>query len=213
MMSLLLLAAVQTTSLEAAATLLRAGRAAEAADAAGTIVAELDRRNAGEKRRIYCASSPAETLLYMLAAAKDKVSAVAQGPELCDALFLQAYALVEQERVADALPLLDRAVGMAPSNAHYLNEQAYALQSLRRWPESLAAFTRAADAASLVEPRRRTAEQTRAWRGAAFVLVEQGKLDEAEAMLRRCLKVDPDDAKAKSEMRHIRNRRAAARPG
>jgi len=138
-MSLPLLAAAQATGLEAAATLLRTGRAAEAADAAGAIVAELDRRNAGETRRIYYASGSAETLLYVLAVAKDKVGA---GAEMCDALFLQAHGLVERKRVAGALPLLNRAMAMAPSNAHHPNEQAYVPQSPRRWPEALAAFAR-----------------------------------------------------------------------
>jgi Flp pilus assembly protein TadD len=50
-------------------------------------------------------------------------------------------------------------------------------------------------------------ERGRAWRGLGYNLVEEGKLDEAEAMYRKCLELDPDDAKSQGELRSIGEQR------
>jgi Flp pilus assembly protein TadD len=58
-----------------------------------------------------------------------------------------------------------------------------------------------------VDQARKNGELGRALRGKGFVLVELGKLDEAEAMYRRCLAIDPADTKAANELRYVQSRR------
>jgi Flp pilus assembly protein TadD len=52
---------------------------------------------------------------------------------------------------------------------------------------------------------------TRAWRGKAYCLVEQGHLDEAEQLYHKCLELDPNDSKAKNELKYIASKRRQAR--
>ena len=42
-----------------------------------------------------------------------------------------------------------------------------------------------------------------AWRGEGYCLVEQGKLDEAEAIYRKALEANPKDQKSQGELRYI----------
>jgi Flp pilus assembly protein TadD len=53
----------------------------------------------------------------------------------------------------------------------------------------------------------KTNDLTRAWRGQAYCLTERGKLDEAEAMYRQCLALDPKDSNALRELEYIRRLR------
>jgi tetratricopeptide (TPR) repeat protein len=41
-----------------------------------------------------------------------------------------------------------------------------------------------------------------------WILVERGKLDEAEALYRQCLELNPDDSHAKAELDYIAQQRA-----
>lgn len=193
----------QADALTAALRSMQQGRAAEASAAVDPILAAYERQYASEKRQIYCGVTPVQTLLYLTTAASIRKSAVAIDPGWCVALFLKGFSLVDQKQVAAGLPFLERAVAFAPSNSHYLNELAYAYQALRRWPEALATYDRAASSSSLAIEAEQKMEQARAWRGSGYVLVEQGKWDEAAAYYRKCLKLDPGDEKAKGELRYI----------
>jgi tetratricopeptide (TPR) repeat protein len=52
----------------------------------------------------------------------------------------------------------------------------------------------------------------RAWRGMGYVLIEQGRLEEAEAIYKKCLTLDPNDEKAKGELRYIKERKSKNSP-
>lgn len=171
------------------------------------LLAELDRRFAAEKRQIYCGFGMAETIAYMTIAAAAKRDAVAVQPIRCDALFAKGFILADARRFAEARPYLERAVSMAPSHAHYLNELGYVLQQERNWQGSHDIFARAAEATGLSDPDRVTAERTRAWRGMSFALIELERWDEAKAVLDKCLALDPNDAKAKNELQYIAENR------
>lgn len=129
----------------------------------------------------------------------------------CTALWAKGYTLVDVKRIDQALPYLERAVAMAPEHSHYLSELGYAYQALRLWDKSYAAYERAAKGAESYEGDKRNAEISRAWRGMGFVLIELGKLDEAEALFNKCLELDPDDAKARNELDYIAEQRAKAK--
>ena len=65
----------------------------------------------------------------------------------------------------------------------------------------------ALDAAKL-DPDHADRETGNAWRCMGYALIEQGRYDEAEALYRACLKLDPGDAKAKNELAYIAGQRA-----
>lgn len=193
----------QAKAVQAAALLMVQGRSAESLAAIEPVLAAYEAQFAAEKRQIYCGMNPTETILYMGMAAQAKKNAIAVYPGWCDALFVKGFDLIDQKQVAAGLPFLERAVAMAPYHAHYLNELGYAHQALRDWTKSLDAYGRAAASAGMASESERKREQGRAWRGRGFALVEQGKWDEAADMYRQCLKLDPNDAKAKGELQYI----------
>lgn len=93
-------------------------------------------------------------------------------------------ALLEAGRPARALAALDTSLAAQPlaAPAHHL--RARALQELRRPAESEAAYREALRLDPLHDPS--------AWNNLGFLLLEQQRLDDAEAALDRALALDPD---------------------
>lgn len=199
--------AEQQQQVDAAAKLLQQGKPAEAIDGVDKVIAHFEALRKDKTDVAYCARSPAESLVYLLQAAKDKVPASVYGPAWCDAYFLRGYALIELGRTGAARAALERAVQLAPREAHYRSELAELYAREKNWNEALAAFDASATVAEeSVEKERKNAELGRALRGKGYVLVELGRLDEAEAMYRRCLALDPADRKAMNELRYVQSR-------
>jgi tetratricopeptide (TPR) repeat protein len=173
------------------------------------VIVANEARHPDKSQQIYCARTEEETLLYMLEAAVAKRSAVALDPTYCDANFFKGFALIDLGRAAEGRQYIERAVAMAPHNAYYLGELAEGYKAARDWDKAFAIFERAAEAAREFSPEdSKTFELTRALRGMGFVRSEQGRFDEAEKLFRECLKLNPDDAKAKSELEYIAQQRA-----
>src|SRR5262249_39777721 len=147
------------------------------------------------------------TLFYLLQAAaseKSKSSAVVLSGNWGYAYYLKAYCLLDLGRANDAKAPLLRAVALAPQNAQFLGELGYIYQSEKNWPLALETFQRAENAAKEFSPEQsRNAELARAWRGIGYVLVELGRLDEAEAMYRKCLQLNAQDAMAQRELAYV----------
>lgn len=199
--------AEQQQQVDAAAKLLQQGKPAEAIDGVDKVIAHFEALRKDKTDVAYCARSPAESLVYLLQAAKDKAPASVYGPAWCDAYFLRGYALIELGRTGAARAALERAVQLAPREAHYRSELAELYAREKNWNEALAAFDASATVAEeSVEKERKNAELGRALRGKGYVLVELGRLDEAEAMYRRCLALDPADRKAMNELRYVQSR-------
>jgi len=199
--------AAENALIERAVILIHQKKAAEAIPLLDQAIAILEKAHAGEKRQIYSARSPAETLMYMLEAAAAKKEALAVGPEWSLALFLKGFALVDLGSMEAAGPLFERAVALSPANSQYLAELGEWHKNRREWDQAYARFKKAEEVAGLVAEHRRKPERSRALRGMGFVLIEQGKLDEAEKMFRECLKIDPNDDGAKGELEFIRQQR------
>jgi tetratricopeptide (TPR) repeat protein len=199
--------AEQQQQVDAAAKLLQQGKPAEAIDGVDKVIAHFEALRKDKTDVAYCARSPAESLVYLLQAAKDKAPASVYGSAWCDAYFLRGYALIELGRTGAARAALERAVQLAPREAHYRSELAELYAREKNWNEALAAFDASATVAEeSVEKERKNAELGRALRGKGYVLVELGRLDEAEAMYRRCLALDPADRKAMNELRDVQSR-------
>ena len=70
------------------------------------------------------------------------------------------------------------------------------------------AFKEARDNANLTPDMSRADELARARRGQGYVLVELGKLDQAEEKYQQCIAANPNDRKAKAELDYVREQKA-----
>jgi tetratricopeptide (TPR) repeat protein len=69
-------------------------------------------------------------------------------------------------------------------------------------------YQSAEEHASLTPDDAKQAELGRARGGLSYVLVELGKLDEAEKKYQQCLRDDPNDKKAAAGLEYVRNLKA-----
>jgi tetratricopeptide (TPR) repeat protein len=183
--------------------LIEAAKPQEAIDSFEQVIAAFETKYGKSKKRIYCARSPAETLMYVAAAASENQDAEVLTSEWADAYFLKGYALLELGRVSAARELLERALGLSPFNAQYQSELAYTYQTEKNWTEALAQYESAAEAANFSPEEAKVADQTRALRGQGYALIEMGKLDEAEKKYKECLELDSNDRGAMGELQYI----------
>jgi tetratricopeptide (TPR) repeat protein len=185
------------------------GHPKEAMSVLDTVIAANQSRHSDRSVQVYCARSPAETLVYMAEAAAAGRSAIAEGITWCDAIFFKGYALIDLGQPAEARKWYERAVAMAPHNAHYKGELAETYKAARDWDKAYALFEETAADAQTYSPNDiKNFDLGRGWRGMGFVLIEQGKLKEAQAIFEKCLALDPNDEKAKNELRYIEGMKA-----
>jgi tetratricopeptide (TPR) repeat protein len=184
--------------------LVKSGRHAEAITLFDEVIASYERRHAGEKRRIFCAHGPAETLAYTLDSANKDQEAIVLPPTWADTLLAKAFALVELGRTADARATLEKALALSPMFPSYLAELGYHAGRAKDWRRSLELYTAAADNVPLIDNDAvRVAMHTRALRGQGYALLELGELDASEAKYRQSLALDPNDAMSKKELDYI----------
>lgn len=201
----------QAAAVRTATEQMSTGRPAEALATIEPALAAYERQYAGERRQIFCAGTPTETIAAMAQAAAAKRDAVALAGGWCDALFIKGFSLIDLKRLPEATVVFERLVAMAPFHAQYLSELAYIYQQQRDWQKSYDTYGRARDVADFAGEERKAAERGRALRGMGFALIEQGKWDEAEAIYDECLRLDLNDAKAKNELRYIQQQRRRPR--
>ena len=190
-----------------AADLIGAGKPAEAVALLDTLIADQERQRRGDSRQAYCARSAAEGLVYSTAAARAKKAAVVLPENACYSVFLKGFALIDLNRSDEARGWLERAVAMAPSNAHFLGELGEWYKIKKDWSTSRALFQRAVDASALSPENRRVFDKTRGLRGLGYILIEEEKYDAAEALYRQCLQLDPNDARSKKQLDYIAEHR------
>ncbi|MEA3035598.1 MAG: hypothetical protein QOH04_1363 [Sphingomonadales bacterium] len=193
--------------LDRAVTLIHDGKPAEAIAVLDALNARNDRIYARETKQIYCARSAAEGILYAGMAAQQKKPAVVTPQTYCYGIFLKGFALIDLHRSDEAKVYLERAVALAPNNSHFIGELAEWHKSRRNWSQARELFQRALGAAEFSPQDHKDFDKRRALRGLAFILVEDGKLDEAEALYRQCLSIDPNDESAKAELDYIAQQR------
>lgn len=198
-------ATIQAKRLHAARQLMNVGKPDEAIKAhLDPVIRHYEEKYAQESRKVYCSRSSPETLAYMVEAAAKKKEAIAVGPEWSMAYFMKGYVLLDMNRAAEARQNLERALDHSPYNAQYLNELAHVLQKEKSWDESQKLFVRAEECARTFSPEGAAiGEQTRALRGQGYNLVELGKLAEAKAVYRKCLKLDAGDRAAQAELKYL----------
>jgi tetratricopeptide (TPR) repeat protein len=178
------------------------------------VLAEYDKLYPDSGPRIVCASDMTNMFIGLLAAAGARKDAVALDSTWCFALWARGFALVELGRMEEALPPLSRAAAMMPSQPQFQSELGYVHQALKQWDKSLVAYAAAAEAAQPIENEKdRNFELRRAWFGMAYAQIELGKLDDAEELLEKALKVAPGDRKILNELEYVRDARRKGKPG
>ncbi len=199
-----------------AGTLIGQGRAADAlTQAIDPAIVKADAKLAAESRKVYTARTMEESLLYMTTAATGGQSAVVYHVVWSQPYFLKGYILNELGRTADARLFIQRALDMAPMNAQYLIEMGNLETKAKDWDAGLKIFLKAEEAANVFTPQNtKAADLAKALRGQGFVYVEMNRLEEAEAIYRRCLSNDPNDKRAAGELQYVLQQRAKqAAPG
>jgi tetratricopeptide (TPR) repeat protein len=186
-------------------------RAAEALPISEKLIADIDARLADEKRRIYSGQTISMVMANMTLAATAKESAIDVGPALGDALFYEGFALIEVGRADEAGTYLERAVSVSPTNPQFLCEAA-SWHSQRREFDRARELYKDCEGASGMAESGPASERFRgaAQRGQGFVLIEEGRFEEAEVIYRARLKSDPEDKIAAGELRFIEQQRAKA---
>jgi len=201
--------AADAAKLNEAATLIRSRQPQAAIDRIlDPLIAAQEAENANRKETVYCASSPTESLYYVLQAANANKAAISLDATWCSALYMRGYAETDLGKLSAAEADYTRALALSPSNPHFLSEMGELQSRKRDWNAALSWFHRAEAAKEFAGPERANAELGRALRGIGFASVELGKLDDAEAAYRRCLEIDPKDTKAQGELGYVLNLKA-----
>lgn len=164
-------------------------------------------------KHVYCSRGPTETLFYMLKAAEKKEEAIAISQVWAQAFFYKGYANVELGDIDGAKSNIKKALELSPSNSIYLSELGYIYGTERKLNEALELYEQAEEFANTFSPEEiKTAEILKALHGSGYILIELGKLDEAEKKYRKCLEIDENDNKALNELKYIQNLRNQKNP-
>jgi Flp pilus assembly protein TadD len=178
------------------------------------LVHRYEAKYGNSKVKVYSARGMADALLYeaLSATTKPPVSSLVVGPAWAMGYWARGYAYNEMARYDEAIVELRKALALAPVDAQYQVELAYAYQQKHDWEQSLALYHSALDYAEI------TASDTlgmkcRALRGQGYDLVELHRLDEAEAAYRACLELKPNEPRSLGELEYIRRLRVKAKGG
>ncbi|HET6906035.1 MAG TPA: tetratricopeptide repeat protein [Rhodanobacteraceae bacterium] len=155
------------------------------------------------KKRYYCASSQVEMFLYLGLAAQDHQNAVVLPQAWADAYFEESSALTNLGRIEESRAALVKALALSPMNSLYLSELGYTYEVQHDNEKALDYFQQAEDATNFSPADMKDAELAHALRGEGYALTELHRLDEAEAMYHKALKLDPNDQKSKNELEYI----------
>ncbi len=185
--------------------LVQNGQPQMAIDKLNPLIVEYQALYPGDKQKL-CKVEDYETAAYATLPGGKNAVLVEGG--WCIALWAKGFAMIDLKQLDGSVLFLERAVTMAPLHPHYLSELGYAYQAQKQWQKSYDLYARAADAAKREGGERQKKSLRRAWFGMAYDLVELGRLDEAEAVYRKCLELTPDDKQVKDELQYVIEQRA-----
>jgi len=168
----------------------------------------LEAKAAKEKRRVYSSQTPTQLLTYMMMAARDKVDAVDLGPNLAEANFWEAFALTDARRDAEAGPYYERAAALSPLNPQYLCELAHWHAMRKKTDVALGFYQSCFDNVGFGPEDAVQHRKAIALRGKGYVLIDMGKLGEAEKAYRDSLAIEPNAKVALDDLKYIAQQRA-----
>jgi tetratricopeptide (TPR) repeat protein len=174
---------------------------------------------AGAYDEIYASHSATETAAYTTKVAKENegqakpLNLVTVDGAWADALILKARALAKLNRVPEAMSALNQASTLSPAYPPVWLEMGALYRDQKDWERSFKAYKTAENDAGAIEDKAKQTEAlASALRGQAVAMIELGRLDDAETLYKRCLKMNPADAAATDGLAQVQARRAAAAP-
>ncbi|MCX7164792.1 MAG: tetratricopeptide repeat protein [Rhodocyclales bacterium] len=117
------------------------------------------------------------------------------------AFFYLGFIGVAERDYPTAIGYLDKAAALEPTNPKITLEKAQALMGLKRTVEALKLF----EQVSTIGPFVSGSDVARGLRGRGFILIELGRVAEAEEALNASLKLDPNSDVAKNELKYLAN--------
>ncbi len=174
---------------------------------------------AGPDDEIYATHNATETAAYTAKVAKENEGAakplklVTVDGAWADALVLKARALAKLNRANEAMSALNQASIISPAYPLVWIEMGALYRDQKDWERSFKAYKSAENNAGAIEDKaKQTQALASALRGQAVAMTELGRLDDAETLYKRCLKMDPGDTAATDGLAQVQARRAAAAP-
>jgi len=174
---------------------------------------------AGADDEIYASHNATETAAYTTRVAKENEGAakplnlVTVDGAWADALVLKARALAKLNRIPEAMSALNQASTLSPAYSPVWLEMGALYRDQKDWDKSFRAFKSAENVAGAIEDK---AKQNQALatslRGQAAAMIELGRLDDAETLYKRCLKIDPADTAATDGLAQVQARRGTSAP-
>ena len=122
--------------------------------------------------------------------------------------YLLAHIAIEERDSQAALQALQKGLELEPDHPHLWCEMGHLLQLLRRHEDALRHYQRA----EVVCPWASSQQKGPALRGQGINLIDLGRLDEAEAALKRSLEVEPENQNALHELGYIAHLREQGAP-
>lgn len=191
------------SAIEEATKLIAAGNPTAGLQLVEKVIAEAEPKLRDRQRLAYSAQSTAQALVYATLGAAAGKEVVVYESAYADAYFLKGFALIDLGRQEEALKWFNRAIALSPMNAQYLAERGEWYKQRKEWGKAFKDYESSLSYAGFAGEAQEPVSRGRALRGMAFVRIEQGRLGDAEALLKQALTVDPRDAKAKSELDYI----------
>jgi tetratricopeptide (TPR) repeat protein len=156
------------------------------------------------ERAVYSSQNLQMSLLYSAIPRPDKKGSEVLDSTWGDAYLLKAYALINLGELQRAREALQSALVVSPMSAKYMSELAYTYTAERNYDKSIELYRKSVDFANRSSSDvMRNEDLARAWRGEAYALTEQGKTREARALYEKCLKLDPEDGKARNGLNYL----------
>ena len=199
------------TRLGEARDAIQQGRPGEAVKLAGAVAEDFERINPRSKTHcVYSSSSLSLSLIYSALSTKAgcKDSVVVDG-DFAEAYFAKGFALFDLGQFDDSIKAYGEAITLSPMVPRYWMERAEAYKKQRRWDKALKDYEAAASNAVLGDMDDEVAKAddlARAYRGTAFVKVEQNELKSARKYLEKAIAAKPGDERTKADLADLEQR-------
>jgi tetratricopeptide (TPR) repeat protein len=124
-------------------------------------------------------------------------------PNYANVYYYLAYIEVERKNYDSALTYLELAKAIEPSHPSIYTEKGYILAGQRKLSEAYESYKKAEVSSPCMSSHVRAV----ILRGKGYVLIDLGRLDEAEGMFKSSLEIEPDNKIAKNELGYIEDLR------
>lgn len=202
--------------------LIQAGKPQAAIDGPlNDVVSRLEKQYAKTEDQVYSPRGPALTVAYSAYSAYDVGDkkhpgsgkrVINIGPAWGMAYWARGYAYSDLGRYPEAEAELAKALALSPKDAQYLGELAYVNQREGRYDDSFKLYRAAIRNIDLMDTwpdAQKNDFLCRAYGGQGADLVQLKRYDEAGKAYESCLKLKPEDAKAKAGVETARAAKAA----